>query len=778
MEKPFFFPLRNPLSRFGMWARKVGLTSKLTVALIIGVTASSFATYWFFTQSSPYEDKPTTIYVLLVINLILSVSLGAVVARLLVQLLSARRSGIAGSKLHGRMVLLFSMIAITPTILMAIFTLIFFEFGLQSWFSEKVRTVVDNATSVAEAYIEEHQKVIKADILGLANDLDADALVLSQNRQLLERALNVHARLLSLSEAIIFDGQGRPIVRANSDFTLGGDPFPREALERAQVGRPLVLASEDDDRVRALVKLSRFFDAYLYISRYVDPRALALVYQTRTATTEYQQVASRLSEYKILFNMTYIGVALLILITAILIGLWFANLLAQPIRNLVEAAEKVRAGDLSARVPPRLAYDELGILSRAFNRMTGQLKTQRDRLVETNRQLDERRRFTEAVLSGVTSGVLGLNTDGRITLPNRAASTLLMIPEHSLHGEYLVDVWPEIEPLYSRIMESHEPSAQSHITLIRDDKERNLLVRLTAEVKDNSIAGYVVTFDDITEQVSAQRMAAWADVARRIAHKIKNPLTPIQLSAERLRRKYLREIQTDPDVFTQCTDTIVRQVRDLRSIVDEFSAFARMPTPVFDKENLIELIRRSVFLQDVANPDIKFSVNTPDEAVELLCDGRLITQALTNLLKNAVESLAPKAEEDPSFKGEVSVNVTQDEAETVVIITDNGPGLPEKLKDRLTEPYVTTRVRGTGLGLAIVKKIMEEHGGALVLHNASGGGAEITLVFNHAILKERGEAAVKISQGLATQGPDALLPVTDNNKLTENSKSAGADHGT
>ena len=747
MERPFFFSVRNPLSRFGFWARKAGLTNKLAVVLIIGVTVSSFVTYWLFTKSAPYEPKPTSIYILLVVNLALSLTLGAVVARILVQLLSARRSGIAGSKLHGRMVFLFSLIAITPTILMAVFTLIFFEVGLQSWFSEKVRTVVDNATSVAEAYIEEHQKVIKADILGMANDLDADALMLSENRALLERALNLHVRLLSLSEAIIFDGQGRPIVRASSDFTLSeGDPFPREALERAKSGRPLILASENDDRVRALVKLNRFFDAYLYISRYVDPRALALVYQTRTATTEYEKVANHLSDYKILFTMAYIGVALLILMTAILIGLWFANLLARPISNLVEAAEKVRGGDLDARVPARLAYDELGTLSRAFNRMTGQLKAQRDKLVETNRQLDERRRFTETVLAGVSSGVLGLNPDGVVTLPNRAASGLLNVDQEMLSGKKLLEIWPEIEPLYNRLHEGHEPSAQTHITVTRDDRERNLLVRMAAEVKDNRIEGYVVTFDDITEQVAAQRMAAWADVARRIAHEIKNPLTPIQLSAERLKRKYQQEIHSDPDVFRQCTDTIIRQVGDLRTIVDEFSAFARMPTPNFDKEDVIELVRRAVFLQDVANPDIEFSVNAPDGPLPLMCDGRLITQALTNLLKNAVESLTPKISESDDFKGRITVNISQDDTETIVGITDNGPGLPEKLKDRLTEPYVTTRIKGTGLGLAIVKKIMEEHGGALVLKNRDGGGAEVTMVFNHAILKER---AQEPGQGVA-----------------------------
>ncbi|HEY8352944.1 MAG TPA: HAMP domain-containing protein, partial [Sphingomonadales bacterium] len=412
---PKFPTMALSWQRFIFWARRVGLANKLAIALVLGVTAAALATYALFTQSDPTNPRPKTLYILLVVNLALALPLGALIARLLIQLFTARRSGLAGARLHGRMVALFSVIAITPATIMAGFTLFFFEEGLQTWFSDKVKTMVRNATSVAEAYIEEHQKVIKADILGMANDLDSEAFLLSQNRALLEQSLTLHARVLSLSEAIIFDGSGRPLVRANADFTLGGDPFPREALQRAADGRPLILASEDDDRVRALVKLNRFFDAYLYISRYVDPRALALVYQTRTATTEYEQAAANLSNYRLLFSMTYIGVGLIILLAAILSGLWFANRLVKPITGLVMAAERVRQGDLTARVPIHSAYDELGILTRAFNRMTGQLKAQRDELVQNNIELEDRQRFTEAVLSGVSSGVLGLSPDLKIT---------------------------------------------------------------------------------------------------------------------------------------------------------------------------------------------------------------------------------------------------------------------------------------------------------------------------------------------------------------------------
>ncbi len=735
--------------RLKVWAHKVGLWNKLAIGLVFAVTLAALATYLLLGQSDPANPKPKTLYVLLVVNLALALPLGALIARLLVQLFSARRSGLAGARLHGRMVALFSLIAITPTIIMAVFTLFFFEEGLQSWFSDKVRTMVRNATSVAEAYIEEHQKVIKADILGMANDLNASASVLSENRQLLEQSLTLQARMLSLSEAIIFDGLGRPIVRANAEFTLGGDPFPKDALTRAADGRPLILASEDDDRVRALVKLDRFFDAYLYISRYVDPRALALVYQTRTATTEYEQLAINLSNYRLLFNLTYIGVAFIILLTAILAGLWVANRLATPIAALVMAAERVRQGDFSARVPVQNAYDELGILTRSFNRMTSQIKAQRDALVETNHQLEDRRRFTEAVLYGVSSGVVGLSPTGDITLPNRSACTLLELSEDSLIGRRLTSILPEITDLIDEAEANPSVLVADHVTIKRGELVRNFLVRVTAEREEGleAIEGYVVTFDDITEQVAAQRMAAWADVARRIAHEIKNPLTPIQLSAERLQRKYGKEISTDPQIFKQCTDTIIRQVGDLRSIVDEFSAFARMPTAVFAPANILELVQHTVFLQEVSHPEIKFSRVVPNVPVELICDGRLLTQALTNLLKNAVEAIKGGERTPDQGEGAIEVTVTSNAEETIITVADDGPGFPETLRDRLTEPYVTTRTKGTGLGLAIVKKIIEEHGASLHLNNRDGKGADVTVVFNHATLARR--AAAVASDGAA-----------------------------
>ncbi len=730
---------RRNMLRFSQWSRRVGLVNKLAIGLVVVVMATGITTYAVLNNSVPYQPTPIQIYFLLLLNLLLALPLVALIMRLIVRLWVARRSGITGSKLHGRMVTLFSIVAIVPTLVTATFTILFFQLGLQVWFNEKVQTVVENASSVAEAYILEHQKIIKADILGMANDLNSESMLLGQNVNLLDQAITLQARLLSLSEAIIFDGSGRPIARSSTGLSMGGDPFPIEALRKAEDGRPLVLASEDDDRVRALIKLDRYFDYYLYISRYVDPRALALVYQTRTATTEYKQMERRLNDFKTLFNLTFIAIALVILLVSVWTGLRLANKLVKPITDLVEAAEKVRLGNLAVHVPVAPAYDELGTLARAFNRMTLQLKSQRDELIAANSQLDERRRFTEAVLSGVTAGVLGLKPDGTINLPNRSAAILLEIPEDELIGKNILSIMPELEPLLEKVERNQATLGQDQVTIKRGDLTVNFLVRITAEIVDGLTDGYVVTFDDITEQVAAERTAAWADVARRIAHEIKNPLTPIQLSAERLKRKYGKEITSDPKVFYQCTDTIIRQVGDLRSIVDEFSSFARMPTPNFGKEDLLDVVRHAIFLQEVEHSSIDFRLEALDKEYFLVCDGRLVTQALTNLIKNAAESIEGFREEsgDSDYHGVVTVGISTDKVGTSITITDNGRGLPEQLRHRLTEPYVTTRAKGTGLGLAIVKKIMEDHGGNLYLQNNEGEGATVTMSFDHLGLKDK-----------------------------------------
>jgi two-component system nitrogen regulation sensor histidine kinase NtrY len=420
---------------------------------------------------------------------------------------------------------------------------------------------------------------------------------------------------------------------------------------------------------------------------------------------------------------------MLFLAAAIAIGIHFAAQLADPISRLVGAAERVRAGDLSARVPEGEKDDELVSLSRAFNRMTYQIQSQQLELIEANRQLDERRRFTETVLTGVTAGVIGLDRGGRIHLPNRSASALLGIDLDRSIGEDLADVAPEMAHLLEEAALRPTRLAQAQVQIAGDKSTRTLLVRIAAEYDGGAIGGFVVTFDDITELLSAQRKAAWADIARRIAHEIKNPLTPIQLSAERLRRRYLKDIKKDPETFQICTDTIIRHVEDIGRMVDEFSSFARMPAPVLKPEDLTTIVEQAVFLERTAHPKITFELRFAIRPVPLRCDARLVGQTLINLLKNAIESIEARiVESGPSPPGRITVRVESVPA-VAVSIEDNGKGLPEHGRERLTEPYVTTRAKGTGLGLAIVKKIMEDHQGELVLSDREGGGARVKLVF-------------------------------------------------
>lgn len=730
---------------FKRWARRVDLWAKLELAfalisVVMGLTA--------YTLLSRPEDPLRTgvqlsVTLLVALTLIPILGLGALIGRRLVTLWAARRKNSAGSRLHGRVVLLFSAVAIIPTLLIGIASSLLFEFGLQVWFSDRVKTVLDNAASVAEAYVEEHRGVIRQDLERMAKDLNSQPY-LEQNQQLLQRYVLNQALTRDLSEAIVFASDMRVLARAELGVSVGTRGVALQDFQRAVSGEIVIISrpQNDPDRVDALVKLENYLDAYLYVSRLVDPRVLGHYLSTQTAVSEYQQLEKQRSAAQIRYNVILMLVALAILLAAILIGMWFATRLISPISRLALAAEKIRAGDLSARVPVRGAMDELGTLTRAFNRMTTQLQVQTGALVTANEALEKRQRFTSTVLEGVSAGVLGMDEGGKINLANRSATELLGTDAKALIGEILTDALPEMTPLFDEVRKAGGGYAQGRVNLVHDGHTQNLSVQLSAEVSEGQIVGYVATFDDITEQLADQRRAAWADVARRIAHEIKNPLTPIQLSAERLRRKYGDEVKSDPKIFTQCTDTIIRQVGDLRRIVDEFSSFARMPAPILHEEDLLDIIRQAIFLQEVANPDIEFSFVGGEERLPLACDRRLLAQAFTNLLKNAAESIAQRREDERKAgqrpdKGLIKTDLQVEGEQVTINIRDNGRGLPGDIKDRLFEPYVTTRTKGTGLGLAIVKKIIEDHGGQLHLKDCENGGAQAVVHLDYKILHER-----------------------------------------
>jgi two-component system nitrogen regulation sensor histidine kinase NtrY len=715
----------SPWRRLGAWARRVGLERKAAGALAIAAILSGLVTYVTLTGAPEAGLDPNTVLALIVLNLVLLLIFGAVVAKRLVEVWAQRRRGLAGSRLHIRLVVLFSAVAVTPTIIVAVFSYLFLSIGMDSWFSEKVRTALSESRAVAQAYLEEHQQNIRSDALTMASDMNNNALKFLIGPTVL------------LTEAIVFDPvAGRIVGKSVLSFSIEFEPPPEWALRKAAAGEVAIVTSANADRVRALVKLDayQFPGLMLYVGRPVDPRVLTHLAETNEAVDQYERREGQRSAFQNGFMLIFGVAALLLLLAAVWVGLNFATQISRRISGLVVAAERVRGGDLAARVFEVDENDEFGTLSRAFNRMTGQLESQQTELIEANRQLDLRRQFTEAVLSGVSAGVVGLDEQGLIHLPNRSASTLLGIELEQRLGQSLAATVPEMAPLLEEVFLKPERLVEGQIRLLSGGHAMVLLVRIASERGQGETRGFVVTFDDITELLAAQRKAAWADVARRIAHEMKNPLTPIQLSAERLKRKYLGEIKSDPETFAICTDTIIRQVGDIGRMVDEFSSFARMPAPTMKAENLQEITRQAVFLQRTAHSEIDFVVDIPTDAVEVSCDSRQISQALINLLQNAIDSIHTRQVTQTGGgttpePGRIQVSLHSHTGRTVLAVMDNGKGLPKEGRENLTEPYVTTRTKGTGLGLAIVKKIMEDHAGELLLQDGPDGGAKVSLVF-------------------------------------------------
>ena len=698
---------------------KVATLSLTALALMVGL-----ATFIILARGSPLGWKPGVSVGLVLANLSVLLLLGAILAGRLTRVWVERRRGSAGSRLHVRLVLLFSGIAVAPTILVACFAVAFFHFGIQAWFNDPVRESLSESLQVSRGYLEEHRNNIRAVALEMANDLARAGRYLSADPTVFAEVLDTQTTLRGLTEAVIYEPTTSQILAAAGIFVgLGVEPPSAAVTQQALRGDVVVLNGDDGTRVRAVVRLESTPPLMLMIGRPIDPSILAYMQRTEQAVSEYQRLDQNRSWLQIAFAWIFAIVALLVLLAAGLIGLILANQIARPVGMLIMAAERVRSGDLTVRVKEASTGDELAGLSRAFNRMTGQLAAQRTELMDAYSQIDERRRFTETVLSGVSAGVIGLDAHGRIELPNRTADELLGLDLIAAVGRSLAEIVPEFQNLLSEVSTAPERARTSEVQIGPLNHRRTLLVRIGAELSAGRTDGYVVTFDDITELQSAQRKAAWADVARRIAHEIKNPLTPIQLSAERLKRRFAKEIQSDPETFSLCADTIIRHVGDIGRMVDEFSAFARMPQPVIKPDDIGRIVREALILQKTARPGIQWNVSVPEQGPILQCDRRMIRQALTNLLQNAADAVSTR-----QGANSIAIAVVEIEDEVEVRVTDDGIGLPDEDRSRLTEPYVTHKPKGTGLGLAIVKKIMEDHGGTVTLaDNPVGSGAVAVL---------------------------------------------------
>ena len=655
------------------------------------------------------------IYLLLVISLV-----GYSVMRLF----AARRAKSAGSRLHLRLSRVFAIVALIPTVLVAIFAVVTLSIGVEGWFSENVRNVVSSSLSAAEAYKNEQSNDLKTDLSFIAKKLsdykknnafvsDSDVRIQLMNSQKLVRR--------GLKEAYIIDGNANLRSRGDLSYLFGYEKPSLKNMEFAENFEILVIEDWANNEFRGLLRLKAYIDKYLYISKSVDGNILNLLDKTVASAETYNQMESQRERILWYYGLLYLGFATFVILSSIWLGMQFAERLSKPVGRLAGAAQRVGAGDFDVKVIEEAGDDEIAMLSRVFNRMTKQVKRQRDDLITANDITERRRRLFDSVLSSVTAGVIGLSSNGNIGFINSAAEKLLNLDVNNDEGKNIQLAVPEFVNLYETIQKSDNETQQQEIRLTRTGSMETLLVRISARIsKDNIIEGYVVSFDDVTDLVSAQRLAAWADVARRIAHEIKNPLTPIQLSAERLRRKFGPMVGEEEASLIQYCDVIIRQTNDLRKIVDEFSKFARMPEPNKRQINLTKLLVDVILLFEVSKSKIKITFINELGNVNAFVDETMINQAITNLIKNAGEAIVSKISTSfsESFKPEIRVYLSSFGSGIEISIQDNGIGFPNKHRSRLFEPYVTSRENGTGLGLSIVKKIIEEHNGTLELLDA------------------------------------------------------------
>lgn len=698
--------------------------------VLLGAALGMGLLTFFILRGISFDNMQSILWVL-VMDGVIFLALCILIARHLVKLWHERKGNMAGSKLHVRLSLLFGALAVTPTIIMAVFSIIFFHFGIQNWFSTKVKTGLSEAVAVAQSYLQEHKNVVVRDAYLMAEDLKSHMKrePLHHNRPRFNEVLTVLSRVRSLTEAIVFDENNKVLGKTELTFALEFEPIPQASVVEANQGQIGVMTSIYKDRVRALIKVAEHPNLYLYVGRAVDPKVLGHLKKSEEVVQDYALLEGKRIGYEWVLTLLFGLVGILLLLISVWVGLVVAGQIIRPIGPLIDAAKRIGEGRLDARVDEQAQTDELGSLSRSFNQMATELQFKQTQLLKVNQQLDERRRFIEATMARVSAGVIGLNAKGKIGFANQRASEILQRDFAKQYDALFSKTMPEIQPLLQEAVENPNHIAVEQVRAHVKDRTLVLNLQVMADFQDKTLLGFVVTLDDITDLIQAQKQAAWSDVARRIAHEIKNPLTPIQLSAERLKRKYLPEIKTDPKVFEECINTIVRQVNHIGQMVTEFSTFARMPLPMMKIQDLLPICQQVINLQGQAYPQITFKLTMPNHPVLVNLDAQQMSQALLNLVKNAIESIDAKHRNHKDTDGIIKLSVREDGESVVLEILDNGLGFPEKNIDQLMEPYVTTRAEGTGLGLAIVKKIISDHQGAIALSNrARQSGAVVKIV--------------------------------------------------
>jgi two-component system nitrogen regulation sensor histidine kinase NtrY len=703
----------------------------VTVVCSLLTAAMSFIILMGLTGIAPTGE---TTLVLIAVNAAFVLVLLVLIGREAHRILMARQIGKAAARLHVRIVTMFALVAAIPAILVAVVASITLDVGLDRWFEIRTKTIINSSLSIAEAYVRENARNLQGTTLSMANDLDNNRTLYNLDPVRFNELVTQQAQGRALSHAALIRADASFVMRANTTSSIEFPDPPIEAVETAADGQPVLIEPRIRNIVGAIVKLRQIPDVYLYTIREVDQDVIRARQLVRANADDYRGLEDNRTATQIAFALLYLGLTLVIVMSAIWTGIAVADRLVRPIRQLIGAADEVSTGNLDIQVPVRRSDGDVASLALTFNTMIQELKSQRNEILSAKDQVDERRRFSEAVLAGVTAGVIGVDSEGLVTIVNKSAETMLALPPSDTVGKNISAVLPHIGRFFEIARASARVVSREQLTFYRTGAERTFNVQITVEESEASDGprSYVVTIDDITDLVQAQRSTAWADVARRIAHEIKNPLTPIQLSAERIRRRFGKVIVEDREIFDQCTDTIIRQVGDIGRMVDEFSAFARMPKPAMQPMDLREALREASFLVEVSRSDIVFERQFGSEPLTGTFDSRLMGQALGNVIKNAAEAI-DTGERPEGQPGVIRIRAVQARGFIAVDVIDNGKGLPRENRQRLLEPYMTTREKGTGLGLAIVKKIVEDHGGRLELHDApadfhGGRGAMIRMI--------------------------------------------------
>ncbi len=698
-------------ARGAKFVRYLGI---IVVFLAVFVAIVSFL---ILTGATNIEPAPQVWTIIWIVNGLLVLLVVAIVLTEIVLLVQARKANQAGARLLSRMVAMFAFIAVVPALIVAVVATVSLNQGLDQWFSERTRSMVESSRLVARAYMLEHAQVLRDDIIWMAEELESARDVFASDRERFRRIFTALAVTRSLPFTSLISKDTDVLMRAQINIQGTPPKMPKSLMQDVVEGVPTLISPGSTNLVGAVVKLKQYDDTYLFVARPIDPEVLEYMRLSDENITEYRNYASNRLVFQITFTLLYIGLVFVLLLAAVWIGIAFANRFVDPIRNLMIASNRVSKGDLDVFVPITEKKGDLYDLSIRFNRMTAQLRNQRSELLHANNINEKRRQFTEAVVEGVSAGIVGLDSTGQVTLVNATAVTIFGKSEVNILGEDLRIIAPKLSPILDRALKARKSQMSDQIQLGGSADERTYQVRITREGTMEAPKGYVITLDDLTDLVTAQRNSAWADVAQRIAHEIKNPLTPIQLSAERLRRRYENKLSDDFEVFDKCINTIIRQVGDIGSMVDEFSSFARMPAAVLASADLSNIIRQAVFLESVRQPEISITANLPKKPILAYFDERLISQCLTNLIKNSVEAfenIGISNIENPR----IYINVEQKDVMVLVEVCDNAKGWPAENRHKLLEPYITSRQKGTGLGLAIVAKIIEQHAGEVVLGDA------------------------------------------------------------